>query len=165
MSTLDIIILICFLPAVISGIHKGFIAQVVSIVSLFAGVWLAFHFSDLACTWLSQYLTGVSETVLNIVGFFVVFCVVAILFFMVGKLIQGMVKMISLGWLDWVLGVAFALVKAGLVIGVLIIFFDTINLRFELVAEDKISSSVLYGPIRDFSYKVFPYLKALLFKQ
>ncbi|MBQ0150522.1 MAG: CvpA family protein [Bacteroidales bacterium] len=165
MSTLDIIILICFLPAVISGIHKGFIAQVISIVSLFVGIWLAFHFSDLACSWLSQYLTGVSETLLNVAGFAVVFCIVAVLLYLVGKIIHGLVKMVSLGWLDWVLGLVFAILKAGLIIGVVLIFFDTINLKFELVAEEKINSSVLYAPIRDFSYKIFPYLKALLFKQ
>lgn len=165
MNTLDIIILLCFLPAVISGIHKGFIAQVISIVSLIVGIWLAFHFSDLACSWLSQYLTGVSETILNIAGFVVVFCIVAVLLFLVGKLIKGVTKMVSLGWLDWILGVVFAILKAGLVIGVVLIFFDTINLKFELVAEEKLCDSILYGPIRDFSYKVFPYLKALLFKQ
>lgn len=165
MNTLDIIILLCFLPAIISGIHKGFISQVISLVSLVLGIWLAFHFSDLACTWLSQYLTGVSETILNVVGFVVVFCIVALLMLLAGKLLTGMAKMVNLGGLDWILGVAFAILKAGLLIGVVLIFFDTINLKFELVAEDKLNESILYGPVRDFSYKVFPYLKALLFKQ
>lgn len=165
MNTLDIVILLCFLPAIISGIHKGFIAQVISLASLFLGIWLAFHFSDLACSWLSQYLTGVSEAILSIVGFVVVFCIVALLMFFAGKLLTGVAKMTSLGWLDWALGIAFALIKVGLLIGIVLIFFDTINLKFDLVAQEKLDESILYGPIRDISYKVFPYLKALLFKQ
>ena len=165
MSTLDIIILLCFLPAIVTGIHKGFIAQVISLVSLWLGVWLAFHFSDIACTWLSQYLTGVSETVLHIAGFLLVFVIVAVLLFLVGRLLKGLSKMVALGWLDWVLGILFALFKAALLIGLVLILFDTLNLKFDIVPEDKLSDSALYAPVRDFAYKVFPYLKALLFKK
>lgn len=165
MNTLDYIILLCFLPAIIGGIQRGFIAQAISLISLILGVWLAFHFSDLATEWLSQYLTGVSETVLSIVGFVVVFCIVAVLLFLVGKILRGVAKMVSLGWLDWCLGLVFAILKAALVIGIVIIFFDTLNLKFEFFSQDKLDESLLYGPLRDISYKVFPYLKALLFKQ
>ena len=165
MCTLDIIILVCFLPAIVGGIHRGFISQVISLISLLLGVWLAFHFSDLACSWLKQYLTGVSETVLSIAGFMLVFVVVAILLFLVGRLLKGFTKMVALGWLDWVLGIVFALVKAAFIIGIVLILFDTLNLKFELAADDKIAESVLYAPIRDLAYKIFPYLKALLFKQ
>ena len=164
MNTLDIIIIICFLPAIVTGIHKGFIAQVVSLVSLWLGVWLAFHFSDIACTWLSQYLTGVPAAVLHIAGFLLVFVIVAVMLYLVGRLLKGLSKMVALGWMDWVLGIVFALLKAGLLIGLVLILFDTLNLKFELVAEEKLSESVLYAPIRDIAYKVFPYLKALLFK-
>ena len=69
MSTLDIILLVCFVPAIVTGIQRGFIAQVVSLVSIILGIWLAFHFSEMVCEWLRQYLPNLSETVLNIVGF------------------------------------------------------------------------------------------------
>ena len=59
----------------------------------------------------------------------------------------------------------FALLKAALIIGFVIILFDTLNLKFEFVKTEIIDQSVLYAPLRDISYKVFPYLKALLFKQ
>lgn len=164
MNTLDIIITLCFVPAIVSGIHKGFISQIISILSIFLGVWLAFHFSDLACSWISQYLTGVSEAVLNIIAFVAVFCVVAFLMYIVGKTLTEVAKMVSLGWLDWVLGIVLSIAKAGLLIGVVLIFFDTLNLKFEFVSQEKLAESVLYGRIRDISYVVFPYLKALLFK-
>ena len=80
MSTLDIILLVCFVPAIVRGIQHGFISQVVSLVSVILGIWLAFHFSEMACEWLRQYFPNMSETVLNIAGFVLILAVVAILF-------------------------------------------------------------------------------------
>ena len=165
MCTLDIIILICFALTVVSGIWRGFIAQVVSLASVIAGIWLAFHFSEMVCEWLRQYLPNVSETILNMAGFVLILLVVSLLLHLVGKLILGMFKAVDLGWLNWFLGIIFSLLKGALIIGLLLILFDTLNLKFELVKPETIDQSVLYAPIRDAAYKVFPYLKALLFKQ
>ena len=164
METLDIIILICFIPAVIRGVHKGFIEQAVALVSLVLGAWLAFKFSSSVSVWLQPYLE-VSETVLGVVSFALVVVVAVVLLFIAGRLLTGIVKLVMLGWLDRLLGLAFALLKAALIIGLVIILFDTLNLKFELVPTAKLDASVLYTPIKDLAYTVFPYLKELLFKQ
>ncbi len=165
MSTLDIILLVCFVPSIVRGIQRGFIAQVVSLVSVILGIWLAFHFSEMACEWLKQYLPNLSETVLYIVGFVLILVVVALLLHLVGKLILRLFKAVDLGWLNWILGLIFSLLKGALIIGLLLVLFDTLNLKFELVKPETLDQSVLYAPLRDAAYKVFPYLKALLFKQ
>ena len=165
MSTLDIIILVCFVPAIVTGIQRGFIAQVVSLVSIILGIWLAFHFSEMVCEWLRQYLPHLSETILNIVGFVLILAVVALLLHLVGKLILRLFKAVDLGWLNWILGLVFSLLKAALIIGLVLVLFDTLNLKFSLVKPETLDQSVLYAPLRDAAYKVFPYLKALLFKQ
>ena len=69
-----------------------------------------------------------------------------------------------LGWLNKVLGLAFALCTTALVIAIVIILFDTVNVKFELVKSSILQDSVLYGHLRDFGYFVFPYLKQLLMK-
>ena len=162
MSTPDIIILICFLPAIISGIMKGFIEQAVALVSLILGAWLAFKFSTVVSGWLQPYFE-VSETVLNVISFVVIMVAVVLVLFVLGKILTGVSKLVMLGWLDRLLGLVFALLKAGLIIGILIILFDTLNVKFE--EEKVLDESVLYGPIRDIAYMVFPYLKELLLKQ
>lgn len=164
MSTPDIIILICFLPAIISGIMKGFIEQAVALVSLILGAWLAFKFSTVVSGWLQPYFE-VSETVLNVISFVVILVAVVLVLFVLGKILTGVSKLVMLGWLDRLLGLVFALLKAGLIIGILIILFDTLNVKFEFVEEKVLDESVLYGPIRDIAYMVFPYLKELLLKQ
>ena len=164
MSTPDIIILICFLPAIISGIMKGFIEQAVALVSLILGAWLAFKFSTVVSGWLQPYFE-VSETVLNVISFAVIMVAVVLVLFVISKILTGVTKLVMLGWLDRLLGLVFALLKAGLLIGIGIILFDTLNVKFEFVEEKVLDESVLYAPIRDIAYTVFPYLKELLLKQ
>ena len=164
MSTPDIIILICFLPAVISGIKNGFIEQVVALVSLVLGAWLAFRFSNVVGEWLHPYME-VSETVLHVISFAVIMVAVVLVLFVLGKILTGLTKLVLLGWLDRLLGLVFALLIAGLFIGIGIILFDTLNVKFGFVDEAVLEESVLYGPIRDIAYMVFPYLKELLLKQ
>ena len=164
MSTPDIIILICFLPAIISGIMKGFIEQAIALVSLILGAWLAFKFSTVVSGWLQPYFE-VSETVLNVISFAVIMVAVVLVLFVLNKILTGVTKLVMLGWLDRLLGLVFALLKAGLLIGIAIILFDTLNVKFEFVEEKVLDESVLYAPIRDIAYVIFPYLKELLLKQ
>jgi len=164
MSTPDIIILLCFLPAIISGITKGFIEQVVALLSLILGAWLAFKFSNVVGEWLKPYFE-VSETVMHVISFAVIVIAVVLVLFFIGKILTGVTKLVMLGWLDRLLGLVFAILLAGLIIGIGIILFDTVNVKFELVDEAVLEESVLYGPIRDIAYTVFPYLKELLLKK
>ena len=164
MNTLDIIILLCFVPALISGISKGFIEQAIALVSLVLGAWLAYRFSALVSSWLEPVLE-VSETALNVISFAAILIVVILALFMLGKMLSGLMRLVLLGWLDRLLGVVFALVKAALFIGLVIILFDTLNLKFEFVEQEILDGSIFYNPIKDLSYSIFPYLKQLLFKQ
>ena len=165
MSTPDIVILICFVPAIVRGIQRGFIAQVVSLLSVILGIYLAFQFSEMACAALQGHFPDISPTVMHIIAFVLILAVVALLLHLVGKLILEIFKAVDLGWINWILGIVFSLLKAALIIGLAIILFDTLNGKFSLVSEETLSSSVLYEPLRDAGYKVFPYLKAIFTKQ
>ena len=162
MNIVDIILLICFIPAVIQGFRKGFISQVVAIVSIIAGAWLSFRFADTVSQWIAQYIQG-SEQVLKIVAFALIFIAVIIGLTLVGKIIEGTFKLIMLGWLNRLLGMLFSLLKAGLIIGLLIMAFCSINNALGLVDEEVLNGSVLFPPLKNLAYSVFPYLKELLF--
>ena len=162
MNILDIILLICFVPAVVQGFRKGFIAQVIAIISIIAGVWLSFHFATVVSTWLGQYIQG-SEQVMKIVAFALIFIAAIAVLALLGKLIEGAVKLVMLGWLNRLLGVIFSLLKAGLIVGLCIMAFCSLNNTFELVSEETLEASVLFPPLKDLAYTVFPYLKELFF--
>ncbi len=162
MNILDIILLICFVPALIQGFRKGFIAQVIAIISIIAGVWMSARFASMASAWIGQYIEG-SEQVLKLVAFVLIFIIVIAVLALVGKLIEGTVKLVMLGWLNKLLGVVFSLLKAGLIVGICIMAFCSLNNTFQLVSEETLKSSVLFPPLKDLAYSVFPYLKELLF--
>ena len=162
MNILDIILLICFVPAVVQGFRKGFISQVIAIISIIAGVWLSVQFASPVTAWLAQYIQG-SEQVLKVVSFALIFIAVAAGLASLGKLIEGTVKLIMLGWLNRLLGVIFSLIKAGLIVGLVIMAFCSLNNTFNFVSEETLSQSVLFPPLKNMAYTVFPYLKDLLF--
>ncbi len=160
MNILDIALLVCLIPALIQGLRKGFIAQVVAIISLVLGGWLAYHFSSVVTGWLEQWL-DISGPALGILSFILIFVVVITVLFLLGKVLEASVKIILLGWLNKLLGLVFALFKYALVIGLLIILFDSINGKFDFVSESYLDSSFMYSGLRSVSYAVFPYLKSL----
>lgn len=163
MNILDIILLVCFIPAIISGLRKGFIAQVVAIISIVLGVWLSVKSATLIGSWISQWIEA-SPQLINIISFAIIFIAVAVLLFTIGKLIEATIKIIMLGWLNKLLGVLFSMLKCILIIGFLIIVFEAINDTFGLVPESYLSDSLLYTPFRDIADSVFPLFKELLSK-
>ena len=163
MATLDIILLICFLPGIIRGISKGFLEQALSLAGIVVSVWAAFKFSALVCTWLKPYLS-LSETTLSVVAFALILVAVCLVVLIVAKLLTKVLEMSMLGWLDKILGLVFALVVNALLLGVFIILFDTLNLKFGFVKPETLDGSIVYCTLRDLCYLIFPYLKAFFIK-
>ena len=162
MSIVDIILLICFVPALISGIRKGFISQVISIVSLIGGVWVSYEFSEPVGAWLSQYIET-TENVLKLISFIIIMIAVFAGLALVGKLLEGIINFVMLGWVNKLLGVVFALLKTGLIVGLAIMLFCSLNNSLHLVSDEVLAESVLFTPLKNAAYTVFPYLKSLIF--
>ncbi len=162
MNIVDIILLICFVPAVVQGFRKGFISQVIAIVSIIAGAWVSFRFTSDASVWLGQYIQG-SEQMLKVVSFAIIFAAAIVALALLGKMLEDAIKLVMLGWLNRLLGVAFSLLKAGLIVGLGIMLFCSLNNTFGMVSEEVLNESVLFPPLKTLAYTVFPYLKELLF--
>lgn len=163
MNTLDIILAICFVPALIRGISKGFVEQAMAFAGFFLSVWMAFRFSSLAADWLRPNLE-VNDPLLSVIAFVLILIVVSVGMVLLGKLLSKFIKVVMLGWLDKLLGVLFGCLFTALILGVLIVSFDALNTRFALVAAEKLESSVLYSSLRSISWFLFPYLKELIVK-
>ena len=161
MNILDIILLICFVPALIQGIRKGFIAQAISIISIVAGIWASARFADVVSAWVAQYITA-SEQVMKVVAFALILIIVFIVLGLVGRLLEGLFNLVLLGWVNKLLGVVFALLKTALIVGLLIIVFTSINDNFHFVQESVLNESVLYPHLKKIAFEVFPYVKDML---
>lgn len=162
MSILDVILLICFIPAAISGMRKGFISQAISIISIIAGIWVSYEFASIVGEWIGQYIEA-SENILSIIAFAVIMIGVFIALGLVGRFLEKILTIVMLGWLNKLLGLAFALIKTALIIGLVIMFFTSLNNNLHIISEEVLAESVLYCYLKDLAYTVFPYLKTLIF--
>ncbi len=160
MNILDIILLICFVPALIQGFRKGFISQIIAIISIIAGVWMSARFANMVSEWLSRYVNA-SEQLMRVISFILIFIAIIIGLFLLGKLLEGTIKLIMLGWLNRLLGVIFSLLKASLAVGLVIMAFCALNDTFKLVSEETLNASVLFPPLKSLAYSIFPYLKEM----
>lgn len=161
MNLLDIILLVLLIPGVIRGISKGFLEQAISLGGIILSAYIAYRFSGPVCTWLAQYIQ-VSETVLHVIGFAVLLVGVLLIVMLLAKILTKVADMASLGWINRVLGFVFSIAVSALILSILIILFDTVNTKFELVKSPVLTDSVLYGLLKDLGYLIFPYLKQLL---
>ena len=162
MNIVDIIILICFIPALVQGLRKGFIAQVIAIISIIAGIWLSFRFATHVGHWLAQYIQA-SDQILKITAFALILVLTILGLGAVGKLLEATIKIVMLGWVNKLLGVLFSFIKCILITGLIIMVFSSFNQVFHIVSEAELAKSVLYTPLKDIANSVFPYLKELLF--
>lgn len=161
MGTLDIILLICFIPAVISGIMRGFVRQVVAVAALVIGAILAVRFSGVISEWLAQYLQ-MEMSLIRIISFLIIVVVAVLLLNLVGRLLEKVVKISMLGWLDKILGVVVALFLTAMILGILIISFESLNSQWEIVKPEVTESSPVYSLIKNFATQVIPGLKKLI---
>lgn len=162
MNILDIILLICFIPAVVQGLRKGFISQAISIVSLIVGIWLSARFASAVSVWIGQWITA-SGQVLEIVAFALILILVFLALGAIGKLLEATIRLVMLGWLNRLLGVVFALLKTMLIVGLVIMAFNSLNVTFGFVKEEVLNQSMLYPPLKNLANDVFPYLRDMIF--
>ena len=160
MGTLDIILLCCFLPALYTGLTKGFVQQIISLVSLLAGAWLAIKFSDAVTQWLDPHLT-MSEPFLHILSFVLIFIAAVLVLGLIGKLLNKLLSAATLGWLNRLLGLLLALFETALILGLLAMLFDSLNAQWSLVDPEVLDQSVVYKFVRDLAAKILPALKSL----
>lgn len=158
MAILDIILLILFVPAIISGFRKGFTKQLIDFVAIIASVLAACNYYAALSTKIAEYIT-MDAKLLNIISFIAIMTVIMLILGLLGAAITKTLEIISLGWLNRLLGILISLFKTVLIIGLLIIIFESVNSALGLVDQASIAESAIYTIIKDLSLKIFPFLK------
>lgn len=165
MNVLDIVLIVCFLLGLIVGIRKGLIGQLIGLVSVILGICLAYRFFAALSVWLKTALKlNVQNDLLNLISFGVILILVILVLALVGKALEGLVRITLLGWLNRLLGAVFSLMTTFLVIGLLILFLHHIAAAFEIETPAVLKDSVLYNWLKDATLNIFPQLKALFLK-
>ena len=104
MNAIDILVLVLFVPFLIKGWIQGFFKQVVSVLAVILGAWLAYSLASTVSNWLAPYVTGIGPGLLKGLCFFIIFVVVALLLKIVGSLLTRLMDALDINWFNRLLG-------------------------------------------------------------
>lgn len=160
MNILDIIILICLVPSLIQGLRKGFISQVIGIVSLITGIWASAQFAEVLGSQLAAYITA-SEQTLKIAAFAIILALTFVILGLLARLLESIINMVMLGWVNKLMGAGFAIIKGILILAFLFSIVTTLNANLHLFDQEILNQSSLYPVVNGIANTIFPYIKAL----
>tara|TARA_B100001093_G_C26838783_1_gene1019577 strand:+ start:2501 stop:3016 length:516 start_codon:yes stop_codon:yes gene_type:complete len=154
---LDIVLLAPILWGAYVGFKKGLIAQVLGLAGIAMGVWLGTQHPEYVHFILKD---KIQEKYLSIGSFIVLFLAVVIAFAIIIKLLEKLVNLIQLKFLNKIGGVILGIIKvlAFLIIGTFIIeSWDTENIIIKKPVKE---SSVLYPILDQSATLILPNIKS-----
>ncbi len=119
MNVIDVILGVFILVLAIRGLIRGLIKEVFGLAALIGGVLLSNMFGKQFGNIIYHHIT-ISAPVAYVSAFFIVFIVVYLGFLFIGYVLSNIIKVIQLGWLDRMFGIAFGALKAFLIIMVFV---------------------------------------------
>ena len=164
MTVIDIIILVLLALAVFKGIKDGLMRQLGGIVGLILGIFLAGRFSAMLSGWLHRVAPTLSENVVKVLSFIVIIVVVCLCVVLLSRLLEKVIKITTLGWINRLLGVLLSVSAVVLLIGVVISVIEYVNttwFTFTLISPEQMAKSKGVQIISSITDALFPYLKQL----
>lgn len=162
MNTLDIILLICFIPAAIAGLRKGLVGQIIGLLTIILGCRLSMTFQKPVTDWLVK-VTAANPEMIRILSFVLIFIAVAVVLYLIGKVIEKVIHIVLLGWVNKLLGILISSLIAIVVIGLIGGTVSSLNDQLQLFNPAFMKESVLLDAFMKVTSAIMPYLKSLIF--
>ena len=143
MSYLDIIILLPVIYGIIRGVMRGIVMEVFAIVGIILGIVVARIYAGDAAAWLQQ-VSQWDVNLLRPIAAFVIFILVALVCRLLAQLLTKLFKLISLGWINRLVGGLFGAAKWILIIAVIITCVDMLDGVLHFIQPELKQSSYLY---------------------
>ena len=160
MGTVDIVIVICFLPVLYFGIKNGLVRQLVALAVIYFGIILSLKFSTPAAEWVKTRIE-IPDFWAKAVSFVLIFFAVALVLSIFGRIIEKIIKISLLGWLNKLLGVVMTFCLFALLLSVVVYLVDSANNLLEFIPKEKLEESRFYPLLLQLSQEVFPRFKEL----
>ncbi|MGA1978499.1 MAG: CvpA family protein [Bacteroidales bacterium] len=158
MNWIDFGILIVLGLALIRGFSNGFVKEIASLLALILGIWGAIKFSGYTEVKLDEWFR-INGQYTGIISFIVTFGIIVVIVHFIGVLADKLVSAISLEFLNRILGMAFGVLKAILLLSVVFLILNTFDAHRQFLPRDKIAGSKFYNPISDIAPAIFPIIR------
>ena len=110
MIYIDLIVIVVLLYAFLKGFSNGLVNELASFLGLLIGAIISYSFSDDLSKIIDDYVE-IDEQILNILSFIILFISTSVLFTFAGKSLTKLIKYISLGTINRLLGGIFSSLK------------------------------------------------------
>ncbi len=158
MNYIDWIIIILAGLGLVKGLLDGLVRQLVSLVGIILGSWIAIHYAGDASSFLHRiydFPVFVTKALSFIIPFFLVIIVGNLLATIVKKLLSE----VGLGPLDHVAGAVFGTLKSLLILSIVFNLFQMIDQNNRIVKLETKQNSIGFYPVLKVSPFVLPYLQ------
>ncbi len=145
------ILLICI--ACYKGMSKGFILALFSFVGLFLGIAAALKFSAATANYLSQH-SSFSGKWLPFLSFILVFSLVVLSVYLLGKFFEKSAELIMLGWLNKLGGILLYCLLYGMIFSVFLFYCK----KLLLVTDEQCKHSFFYVYLSPLAPSIFDFL-------
>jgi membrane protein required for colicin V production len=153
MNTFDIVAGIILGVAIIKGLKNGLVMELAALVGLLLGIFGAIFFSDVAESYLRQFI---DFKYLKPVAFLLTFTAIVLGVHLIAKMINKVVEVAMLSIPNRLAGALFSFLKTALILSVLLVVIDYTGLHQSIFPERIKEQSKLYVPVRDFAPLVIP---------
>ena len=159
MIYIDLIIIVVIIYAFIKGFYNGLINELASFLGLFIGAIVSYTFSDNLSEILDSYFE-IDPKVLNILSFILLFIITSLCFTIAGKSLTKLIKFISLGTINRLLGGLFSSLKFIIVIVSISMVINYLSelLMIEIIPLDQTNNSKVYPVLIDIGNLILDYL-------
>ena len=159
MNSLDIIFLVLIGVSVIYSFIRGLVREVFSFLAIILGFFGASHAYLPVANWLRKWMRN--ETLAQILGFAILFILIALCLGLLGRFLSRLVKKMDLSWADRLGGGIFGLLKALLLIAIILLVVTAfLPSRSKVISESRVSPVAL-TITRQLSYLVPVKFRAL----
>lgn len=145
MNSLDLYIAIPVIIGMVIGFSKGLIKEIIGLVILIGGIWIAKTVDSVVAQWLIHRME-INEKTAKVLAFLAIFVAVAITLSLFGKILEKAFETISLGGLNKLVGGLFGGLKYLLIISLILnafVFFGTFG---NILSEEDKEGSLFYNP-------------------
>ena len=164
MNILDVVFLVVLLISAVSGFIKGFILSIASFAGFLLGIIISFRFAGDIQQWLMTF-TGAEGRYLYFVAFLICFAVVVALVHALGKIIEKAVKLVALGFLNRLGGLALGILKTMLIFSALIYALSYIDPDKRLITIEQQDGSIFYKPLEEMLPAILPFIQYHLLEE
>jgi len=142
---IDLIVIVVLLYAFLKGFSNGLVNELASFFGLLIGAIISYSFSDDLSKIIDDYVE-IDEQILNILSFIILFISTSVLFTFAGKSLTKLIKYISLGTINRLLGGIFSSLKFLIIIvsiSMVINYFSEL-LDIEIIPSNQANKSTVY---------------------